>query len=71
MKFGFPPLVLTVKAPVKFVVSAEYSDNLTIYHFSNEGQLVGSKIFENSFEIKTNIAKKSTLIDKFPRKYPS
>lgn len=31
MGFGFPPFVLTAKAPVKFAVCAEYSDNLTIY----------------------------------------
>ncbi len=31
MEFGFPPFVITAKAPVKFVVCAEYSDNLTIY----------------------------------------
>ncbi len=71
MKFGFPPLVLTAKAPVKFVVCAEYADTITIFQFSNTGQPLGSKIFENSIEIKTEIIKKSKLIDKFPRKRPS
>ncbi len=70
-EIGFPPLVLTVKAPVKFVVWAEYSDTLTIYHFSNAGDLLGAKTFEQPFEIKTEIIKKSNLIVRFPRKRPS
>lgn len=71
MKFGFPPLVLTAKAPVKFVVCAEYSDILTIYHFSNAGNLLGAKTFEQPFTIKAEITKKSKLITKFPRTPPS
>jgi len=70
IKFGFPPLVLTAKAPVKFVVCAEYTDTITIFQFSYAGLPLGSKMFENSVEIKTEIIKKSNLIDKFPRKRP-
>jgi len=71
MKFGFPPVVIKNKAPVKFVVCAEYSDTLTIYHFSNSGQPLGAKTFEQPFTIKSEITKKSNLIDRFPRKHPS
>ena len=65
MKSGFPPIVLTSKAPVKFFVWAEYSDALTIYHFSNAGILLGAKTFEQPFTIKSEIIKKSKLIVKF------
>ncbi len=58
-EIGFPLLVLTVKAPVKFVVWAEYSDTLTIFHFNNAGGLLSAKTFEQPFEIKTEIIKKS------------
>ncbi len=71
MKFGFPPFVLKAKVRVKFVVCAEYSDTLTIYHFSNAGEPLGAKTFEQPFEIKSEITKKSKLIYKFPRKRPS
>lgn len=71
MEFGFPPLVLTVKAPVKFVVWAEYSDALTIYHFSSTGEPLGAKTFEQPFTVKSEITKKSNLIARFPRERPS
>lgn len=70
MKFGFPPVVLSAKAPVKFIVWAEYSDTLTIYHFSDAGDSLGAKTFEQPFEIKAEITKKSKLIVKFPKKRP-
>ena len=71
MKYGFPPVVLSVKAPVKFVVCVEYSDTLRIYHFSNAGQILGAKNFNQPFEVKKEIIKKSNLIVKLPRKSPS
>jgi len=71
MVFGFPPFAIKTKAPVKFVVCAEYSDTLTIFQFSNKGQLLGSKIFAQSSKIKKEIVRKSNLIVRFPRKPPS
>lgn len=71
MEFGFPPVAIKNKAPVKFVVWVEYSDALTIYHFSNAGQLLGAKTFEQPFTIKSEITKKSNLIARFPRERPS
>ena len=71
MEFGFPPVVLKAKAPIKFIVCVEYSDTLRIYQFSNTGQLLGAKNFDKPFEIKTEVLKKSSLIAKFPRKRPS
>jgi hypothetical protein len=71
MEFGFPPVVLNAKAPVKFLVCVEYSDTLRIYQFSNSGQLLGAKNFDHPSEIKNEVVKKSSLIAKFPRKQPS
>ncbi len=71
LEFGFPPVVLLTRAPVKFVVCVEFSDVLRIYHFSSTGQLLSAKNFEHPFEIRNEIVKKSTLIVKFPRKRPS
>ncbi len=70
LEFGFPQFVLTAKVPVKFIVCVEYSDTLRIYQFSHTGQLLGAKNFEELFEIKNEVAKKSSLIAKFPRKRP-
>ena len=68
MEFGFPPIVLTTKALVKFVVCVEYLDTLRIFQFSDAGQRLGAKNFEHPFEIKKEVVKKSKLIVKFPRK---
>jgi hypothetical protein len=71
MEFGFPKYIIKTKAPVKFLVSVEYSDTLRIYQFSGKGVLLGAENFEQPFEIKKFIVKKNKLIARFPRKAPS
>jgi hypothetical protein len=66
--FGFPPVVLRSKARVKYIVCADYSDQLRVYFFSNSGQSLGAKNYDKTLNIKKEIAKKSNLITKFPRK---
>jgi len=70
IEFGFPPMVLLTRAPIKFVVCVEFSDVLRIYHFSNAGQLLSAKNFERPFEIREEVVKKSKLVFKLPRKFP-
>ena len=67
-EFGFPPVVLRSKAIVKYVACADYTDQLRVYFFSNSGQSLGAKNYDKPFDIKNEIAKKSNLITKFPRK---
>jgi hypothetical protein len=71
MEYGFPPVVIKTKAPIKFLVCAEYSVTMRIYHFAYSGQLVGAKNYEPPYVIKNEIEKKSSLIVKFPKKLPS
>ena len=70
IEFGFPPTIISTRAPIKFAVCVEFSDILRIYHFSNTGRLLSAKNFENSFEIRTEVVKKSKLVFKLPRKPP-
>ncbi len=67
-EFGFPPVVLKSKAIVKYIVCADYTDQLRVYFFSNSGQSLGAKNYDIPNDIKNDIAKKSNLITKFPRK---
>ena len=67
-EFGFPPVVLKSKAIVKYIVCADYTEQLRVYFFSNSGQSLGAKNYDIPNDIKNDIAKKSTLITKFPRK---
>ena len=67
-EFGFPPVVLKLKARVKYIVCADYTDQLRVYFFSNSGQSLGAKNYDKTLNIKKEIAKKSNLITKFPRK---
>ncbi len=69
--FGFPPVVIKARAPIKFVVCVEFSEVLRIYHFSSTGQLLSAKNFEPPFEIRNEIEKKSSLILSLPKKRPS
>ena len=66
--FGYPPVVLRSKARVRFIACADYDDQLRVYFFSNSGQSLGAKNYDKPFDIKKEIAKKSNLITKFPRK---
>ena len=68
--FGFPPVVIKTRAPIKFAVCVEFSEVLRIYHFSSTGQLLSAKNFEPPFEIRNEIEKKSSLILKLPKKLP-
>ncbi len=70
IELGFPPTVISTRAPIKFVVCVEFSDVLRIYHFSNTGRLLSAKNFESPFEIRTEVVKKSKLVFKLPRKPP-
>lgn len=66
--FGYPPVVLKSKAIVKYVACADYTEQLRVYFFSNSGQSLGAKNYDKTNDIKSEIAKKSNLITKFPRK---
>jgi len=66
--FGYPPVVLKSKATIKYIACADYSDQLRVYFFSNSGQSLGAKNYDKPNDIKREIAKKSNLITKFPRK---
>jgi hypothetical protein len=66
-EFGYPPVVLRSKAIVKYLVYADYTDQLRVYFFSNSGQSLGAKNYDKPNDIKIEIAKKSNLIAKFPR----
>jgi len=66
-EFGFPPVVLKSKARVKYIVCADYTDQLRVYFFSNSGQSLGAKNYDKTLDIKNEIAKKSNLVTKFPR----
>ena len=67
-EFGFPPVVLRSKAIVRYIACADYIEQLKVYFFSDSGQSLGAKIYDKPFDIKKEIAKKSSLIRKFPRK---
>jgi len=67
-EFGYPPVVLKSKAIVKYIVCADYTEQLRVYFFSNSGQSLGAKNYDKLNDIKKEIAKKSNLITKFPRK---
>ena len=67
-EFGFPPVVLKSKATVKYIVCADYIEQLRVYFFSNSGQSLGAKNYGKPNDIKSEIAKNSNLITKFPRK---
>ena len=67
-EFGYPPVVLKSKARVKYLACADYPDQLRVYFFSNSGQSLGAKNYDKTNDIKKEIAKKSNLITKFPRK---
>ncbi len=66
-EFGFPPVVLKSKARVKYLACADYTELLRVYFFSNSGQSLGAKNYDNPSDIKIEIAKKSNLIKRFPR----
>lgn len=68
IEFGYPPRVISTRAPIKFVVCAEFSDVLRIYQFSNTGQLLSAKNFGLPFEIRDEVIKKSKLVFKLPKK---
>ena len=70
MEFGFPPVVIKTKTPIRFLVCVEYSDALRVYQFSGKGELLGADNFDPPFEIRKFIVKKSKIIAKFPRKAP-
>ncbi len=65
--FGYPPVVLRSKARVKYIVCADYTEQLRVYFFSNSGQSLGAKNYGKPNEINKEITKKSNLITKFPR----
>jgi len=67
-EFGYPPVVLRSKAIVKYLACADYTEQLRVYFFSNSGQSLGAKNYGKPKDIKKEIAKKSNLITKFPRK---
>ena len=69
-EFGFPPVVLKSKATVKFLICADYAEQLRVYFFSSSGQSLGAKNYDKPLDIsiKKEIAKKSSLITKLPRK---
>ena len=71
LEFGYPPVVIKSKTIVKYVACADYSDELRVYFFSRSGRSLGAKNYEKHNDIKIEIAKKSNLITKFPRKRPS
>ena len=70
LEFGYPPVVLKSKATVKFLICADYTEQLRVYFFSRSGQSLGAKNYDNPLDIsiKKEIAKKSSLITKLPRK---
>lgn len=67
-QFGFPPVVLKSKTRVKYIVYAYYYKLFRVYFFSNSGQSLGAKNYDKPSDIKEEIAEKSKLITKFPRK---
>jgi hypothetical protein len=69
--FGYPPVVLRSKAIVKYVACVDYTEQLRVYFFSSSGQSLGAKNYDNPNDIKSEIAKNSNLITKFPRKQRS
>lgn len=70
-QFGFPPVVLRSKPIVQYIVIADYSEQFRVYFFSNLGQSLGGKNYDKPSDIKKEIAKRSNLIKKFPRKQRS
>ena len=70
-EFGYPPVVLRSKARVKYLACVDYAEQLRIYFFSTSGQSLGAKNYDKPIDIKIEIAKKSNLITKFPRKQRS
>ena len=71
-QFGFPPVVLRSKAIVKYIVCAYYYKQFRVYFFSNSGHSLGAKNYAKPFDdIKSEIAEKSNLITKLPRKQRS
>jgi hypothetical protein len=66
-EFGHPPVVLRSKAIVKYVACADYSEQLRVFFFSSSGQSLGAKNYDKPSDIKKEIAKKSSLITKFPK----
>jgi len=67
-QFGFPPVVLTSRPIVQYIVFADYYEQFRVFFFSNSGDSLGSKNYDKPSDIKNEIAKKSNLIKKFPRK---
>ena len=67
-ELGFPPVVLKSKARVKYLACVDYTEQLRVYFFSDSGQSLGAKNYDTPSEIKSEIAKNSNLITKFPRK---
>lgn len=67
MEFGYPSVVLRSKARVKYVACADYIEQLRVFFFSSSGQSLGAKNYDKPFDIKSEIAKKSSLIAKFPK----
>ena len=70
LEFGYPPVVVRSKTKVKYIACADYADQLRVYFFSSSAQSLGAKNYDkpNDTSIKNEIAKKSSLIAKFPRK---
>ena len=55
-----------------FYVCAYYYKQFRVYFFSNSGHSLGAKNYDKPFDdIKSEIAEKSNLITKFPRKQRS
>jgi hypothetical protein len=67
-EFGFPPVVLRSKAIIRYIACADYIEQLKVYFFSDSGQYIGDKIYDPPFDIKKEMAKKSSIIKKYPRK---
>ena len=70
IELGYPSVVLRSKAVVKYIACADYTDQLRVYFFSSSGQSLGAKNYDKPLDIsiEKEIAKKSSLITKFPRK---
>lgn len=67
-KFGYPTFVLRSNAIAKYLICADYVEQLRVYFFSRSGMSLGAKNYDKTNNIKIEIAKKSDLIAKFPQK---
>lgn len=71
-QFRFPLVMLKLKPIVQYIVCAYYYKELRIFFFSTSGDSLGGKNYDAPLDdIKSEIAKKSNLIKKIPRKQRS